>query len=250
MRELRHKEIIPHIEAALKGQRSKYYGLYEATTTDAKIWSSTTLAPMYNKDGEIIGGIGIVEDISEMKKYEWALEESRAHLEAVLESASGYGILTTDPNLVITYFNKEAERIFGNSSTLAEGGSLEKLTGRFGSLKEHFITARESIENKKVYDFTIEKKDNGKQILVAYSQLLDSTRWLSWQIYRFKLNKKRYPQNLKEINATLTCPITQKPLVYKYDEVEDYYILEVPEPDAYCVKQLKYDSDTGWEFEL
>ncbi|RLB07429.1 MAG: hypothetical protein DRG59_06430 [Deltaproteobacteria bacterium] len=162
LRELRHKEIIPHIEAALKGQRSKYYGLYEATTTDAKIWSSTTLAPMYNKDGEIIGGIGIVEDISEMKKYEWALEESRAHLEAVLESASGYGILTTDPNLEITYFNKEAERIFGNSSALAKGESLEKLTGGFGNLKEHFLTARESVENKKVYDFTIEKEGNGK----------------------------------------------------------------------------------------
>ncbi len=157
LRKLRHKEIIPALEAALKGQRPKYYGLYRATTTDVQIWSSTTLAPLYDQDGKITGGIGIVEDISEIKKYEWALEDSRAHLEAVLESASGYGILTTDPDFVITYFNGEAGRIFGCSPDDARVRKIEELGKGFANLEKHFREAIGSVEKGMIYQFTFDK---------------------------------------------------------------------------------------------
>lgn len=162
LRMLKHKEVIPHIEAVLKGKQSRYLGLYEATTTDVKLWSSTTLAPLYNQEGEIIGGIGIVEDISEIKKYEWALEESRAHLEAVLESAPGFGVLTTDLDLVITYFNREAGRIFECSSEVARGKRIDEVGGGIANLKDHFVAARESVKEKVVYEFTFEKRKGGK----------------------------------------------------------------------------------------
>ncbi len=158
LRKLRHKEVIPYIEAALKGEQVKYYGHYRATTSDVQIWSSTALSPLYDQEGAIIGGMGIVEDISEIKKYEWALEESRAHLEAILESAPGYGILTTDLDFIITYFNKEAERIFGCSPDVAKGKNVNELGGSFAELMHHFLAARDTIEKGKVYEFTFTKR--------------------------------------------------------------------------------------------
>ena len=162
LRKLKHKEVVPYIEAALKGEQSRYLGLYEATTSDVKLWSSTTLAPLYNQEGEIIGGIGIVEDISEIKKCEWALEESRAHLETVLESAPGFGVLTTDLNLVITYFNKEAGKIFECSSEVARGKRIDEVDGGIADLKEHFLVAMERVKEQEVYEFTFEKRKGGK----------------------------------------------------------------------------------------
>ncbi len=159
LRKLKYKRVIPHIESALKGKQSKHYGLYEATTSDARIWSSTTLAPLYGQDNRIMGGIGIVEDISEIKKYEWALEKSRAHLEAVLESASGYGILTTDLDFVVTYFNSEAGKIFGCTSTSAIGRKIEELEHGFKGLMDHFLNAVEQVKEKKVYEFSVEREE-------------------------------------------------------------------------------------------
>ncbi|MDQ2969832.1 MAG: PAS domain S-box protein [Acidobacteriota bacterium] len=78
-----------------------------------QLWVSSTFAPHRDADGEIVGVIGVVEDVTERKRAEEILEESRASLERAQEvgqigswvsAAGGRGSLV---------WSRETCRIFG-----------------------------------------------------------------------------------------------------------------------------------------
>lgn len=68
MRTLQDQSLVQPCQDALAGKIGHYEGLYKATFTDISIWISMSCAPSRNKNGEIIGGIGIVQDMTESKK--------------------------------------------------------------------------------------------------------------------------------------------------------------------------------------
>ena len=86
---------------------------YQNPTTGARGWVSSTYSPHRNAQGEIVGVIGIVEDITERKQAEESLREGQAFLEKAQEVAqmgswiSGQGL---DDELV---WSRETCRIFG-----------------------------------------------------------------------------------------------------------------------------------------
>ena len=63
-----------------------YEGFYRATTGLAEIWVSMKTAPIFDSEGKITGGICIVEDITERKKW---MKNSRARLKS-LKSSMGW----------------------------------------------------------------------------------------------------------------------------------------------------------------
>ncbi len=58
------------LNAAIKGEEGFYEALCLLSPVPAEIWVTLLTAPHFDGQGDIKGGIGIVEDISERKKSE------------------------------------------------------------------------------------------------------------------------------------------------------------------------------------
>ena len=88
MHKLRDQSTIPAMKAALDGKIGTYEGPYQATLTDAYGWISMICAPFLDAQGNLEGGIGIVQDISEHRRVLEALAQTNAELEQFAYVAS------------------------------------------------------------------------------------------------------------------------------------------------------------------
>ena len=87
MKLLKDQSILPSLRKALEGERGHYEGQYLATYSDAEGWIYMTSTPFRDGSGKIVGGIAIVQDITEHK----AAEEK-------INSLAFYDPLTELPN--------------------------------------------------------------------------------------------------------------------------------------------------------
>jgi len=83
-------------------------GFEEKETFEDKAdkWTYTTKMPLYNKKGKIMGTFGITRDITDRKKGEEELKESRSKIEAILHCTAD-GLYATDKNGKILMYNKK-----------------------------------------------------------------------------------------------------------------------------------------------
>ncbi len=96
--------------------------LIERTDLGISWISSSSFAPLRNKNGDIIGVVQTMHDITEQKKYELEKEHQARLLNLVQD-----GIIRSDPNFRITYWNKGAELMYGYSETEALGKTTTEL---------------------------------------------------------------------------------------------------------------------------
>ena len=87
MSTLKDLSIRPALGKALQGKLGYYEGHYSATYSDASKWVAITCAPSLDSEGKIIGGVAIVQDITERK-----LTEEHIH------NLAFYDSLTRVPN--------------------------------------------------------------------------------------------------------------------------------------------------------
>jgi len=80
MKTLKDQSILPTLKIALNGKTDLYEGRYKATLSDADIEIEMTCAPSRDGSGKIVGGIAIVNNISERKLAEKALRDSEKSL--------------------------------------------------------------------------------------------------------------------------------------------------------------------------
>jgi diguanylate cyclase (GGDEF)-like protein/PAS domain S-box-containing protein len=103
-----------HYYTGAVGPSAVVSGAYEAEGYFPNIgrWLSFLAAPLHDEEGRIVGAIETLQDITERKTAEIELRESRTLMASVLASAS-YSIIATDPQGLITVFNKGAETLLG-----------------------------------------------------------------------------------------------------------------------------------------
>jgi len=87
MKRLEDQSIFPALNKALVGETGYYEGQYRATFSEADKWIYMTCAPSLDNSGEIVGGIGIVQDIT-----------GRKEAEETIKNLAFYDHLTDIPN--------------------------------------------------------------------------------------------------------------------------------------------------------
>jgi PAS domain S-box-containing protein len=108
------KKAIPLLRMPLEGLQATFEGLYHATLSDAHIWISANAAPLYDGTGNIVGGMVIVEDITDRK----AAEEEREKLHAQLTRAQKLESVGTLAGGIAHDFNNLLMGIQGNASLM------------------------------------------------------------------------------------------------------------------------------------
>lgn len=98
-----------------------------------------TGVPRWQK-GEIIGSIAVITDLTERKQAEFALQDSRARLNSIIESAMD-AIITIDENQRIVLFNTAAEFMFRVPAAKALGQPISQFVPeQFRVVHEDHIT--------------------------------------------------------------------------------------------------------------
>ncbi|HVY55013.1 MAG TPA: PAS domain S-box protein, partial [Thermodesulfobacteriota bacterium] len=98
-------------ENAVRGIESSHEGRYQSTTGAAIPYLRVACAPLRDAQGSIVGGMAIVEDITERKKSEEALIQSQQSYESLVNSVDGIVWEGKINPLRFTFVNRQAERI-------------------------------------------------------------------------------------------------------------------------------------------
>ncbi len=116
IRKMRDKRVLPVLEATLQGKEGCWQGGYRSTISNVTIHISARTAPLYDGQGNIQGGMALVEDISRRKQA----QEEKYRLMSAIDQASET-IVITDIGGRIEYVNPAFEKMTGYSAAEALG---------------------------------------------------------------------------------------------------------------------------------
>ncbi len=159
------KNIVDKITKILqKFDRSGMKGQYEYEfqhKDGSRINTSLAVSTITDDQGQVVGKLALVADITARKQMENELRESEERFRAISTSAMDAIILVDDADTVI-YWNPAAEKAFGYSEKEALGRKLAALViPSQGHLKHHAIL-QEIIQNPSLerhFEFPAKKKD-------------------------------------------------------------------------------------------
>jgi len=84
---LKDQSILPALRASLGGHISKYEGQIHSKFTDTSETIEMTCAPSRDGDGDVVGGIGIIRDITERIQADAAINKAKQRLQIALEGS-------------------------------------------------------------------------------------------------------------------------------------------------------------------
>ena len=86
MNNLRDQSPLPAIREALRGREGSYQGFYASTTGEGRIWASLRTAPLTDAEGRVVGGVGILEDVTERVRMQAELQEREFFLRRLTDN--------------------------------------------------------------------------------------------------------------------------------------------------------------------
>ncbi len=106
------QHLVAAVKLALDGKPGYYDDDYRSTTAGKVTPVHILFAPIASEKGEVVGGIGIIEDITERKRADEILKESEEQYRALVENASDL-VFRLDDAGHFTFVNPAALRIVG-----------------------------------------------------------------------------------------------------------------------------------------
>jgi diguanylate cyclase (GGDEF)-like protein/PAS domain S-box-containing protein len=208
--------VVEGIKKALKGKNAYYEGLYTSRTSGKTIYVFSKFAPIFTDDGEITGGMGIVEDMTDRKKMEDMLHFEKEYLRTTLLGI-GEGVISTDKWGYINLFNPGAEKITGWKKEEALGKKFYEII-KVIAREEHGV----KIERKDKKIIYIEKnkspiKDQKGEVIGEITVFRDCTEkierqkkieFLSYYDELTELYNRRYiVEQLKRLDKGENLPL-------------------------------------------
>ena len=111
MLNLPDKKLVKELKKALNGKQGIYSGYYHSVTANKVTPGRVIFAPAYSDNKEVVGGLAIVEDETEKKKYEKDLNK----LQKSIDNSLNEVYIFNAHNFKFSYLNKSALRNIGYS---------------------------------------------------------------------------------------------------------------------------------------
>ena len=191
---LKDQRIVPAMRAALAGELGEYEGGYRTSYAGKELLVSVSCAPLRDADGDITGGIIILQDVTErirkdeeLARYRDSLEELVAARTADLETARA-----------------EAERLARVKSEFLANMSHEIRTPLNGILGFAHIGYRDSTDPQQRSAFA-HILDSGKLLLGVVNDILDFSK-----IEAGKLHIEAVPVDLPALLETITTAFDER----------------------------------------
>ena len=127
-----------------------------------RLWFTPYPSPLRNADGDIVGGINMLIDITERKQA----EARSAHLAAIVQSSDD-AIISTDLQGVILSWNQSAERLFGYTAEDMIGQPIYQLIPPPRAHEEDRILEQVSKGNRLHHYETVRRRKDGRLIDVS-----------------------------------------------------------------------------------
>lgn len=124
----------------------------------------TDLTAAIHSNRNAIQRISLAMD--ELKETERKLAEKSTYLDNILRSATAYGIITTDLDFQITYFNPKAEALFHCHAEEKIGSSLQQLFEDICHLGPQFESIIDHVLHRGEYNFTINEGEGERMTYV------------------------------------------------------------------------------------
>lgn len=99
-------------ELAIQGQKSRHEGYYKSTTGDVELYLLVSAAPLKDAQGNIVGGMSVVEDITDLKNAEMKLTESADRYRTLVENIEDL-IVETSADGKFIYLSPNHEEALG-----------------------------------------------------------------------------------------------------------------------------------------
>ncbi|MCB2198309.1 PAS domain S-box protein [bacterium] len=112
LRDLADRRFMRIAKRAIKGQTERIDGQFTSLDSSVSRWLTGSISPLYGSDQSILGGLVMIEDMTEKKETEQELELQRAYSHHLFQDAPE-AILFVDPSLRILRVNDEFGRLFG-----------------------------------------------------------------------------------------------------------------------------------------
>jgi len=169
-------------------------------------WIRFTAAPIHNEEGEIVGAIECLWNITECKQAEEKLRESEEKFRAIAASAQD-AIIMIDNEGNVSYWNKAAERIFGYKKEEIIGKHLHKTLApeRFREayligLEKFRITGKGAAVGKTLELATVRKDGTEFPIELSVSAVKLKGKWNAIGIVRDITERKQAEEDIKYLS--------------------------------------------------
>ncbi|MGQ9813502.1 MAG: PAS domain S-box protein [Dissulfurimicrobium sp.] len=113
MLHLSNKKVVEAVQDAINGRPGIYEREYHSVTADKKSFVHAIFTSIISYDGRFLGGLGIVEDVTDRKQVENLVIEERNKLAAVMD-ALGEGLTVQDKDFRILYQNPAHVKMQGD----------------------------------------------------------------------------------------------------------------------------------------
>ncbi len=160
--------------------------------------------PLFDTAGNYIGCFGVFTDITQRKKVEQSLQESKERYKELAESFTDM-FFALDTDLCFTYWNKATEKASGINSVDALGKSADVLFPKINSSKI-LPSLKSVLKDRKPVNIVIDVNQNNKReyfefnIYPSKQGLAVFAREISERIAAEEAVRK-YSEELKELNA-------------------------------------------------
>jgi PAS domain S-box-containing protein len=239
--DLKDKEMTAAVLDCLSGNLGRYEGDYRSVKTNKVTPIKMNFSPLFSDSGGVIGGIGIVEDISERKKADEALRESEEKFRTMFEVAREGTIISGNDNKILAV-NPAAVDILGYKSPQELVGIT--FDDIFAEAEDYESFSSALIENDYVEDaiLTFKKKDGTLTYVLGSSAVQrdekDNIQRIITEFIDYTDRKEAEDEikRLKEFNENIVQSMEEGILILKPDGGIEYN-------NPKCLNMFKYSSE-------
>ena len=185
------------------GERQRYLSELRVLTPqgDERWLSDRAVSVRDERTGEVIGSLGILQDITERKRAERALQESEERFRALIENASDV-IITVDEDGIITFSSPSATRVLGYARGEAVGRSAFDFVH-----PDDRVIAREALQRvldggdtRQMTEFRARAKDGSWRHVEAVASVPDESAPIDGVIinYRDVTERRQLEEHLQQ----------------------------------------------------